>query len=155
MESSEAARILATMQGAWPGFASEEVSNRLWLGYISRVDVAVGRAAAQRLIEESEYKPTVAAWQEACRTEVRRVEAAHAPALAEPVDDSVAIGGLERARDALAAATPASVKAAETPAEIDTSTHLGGHPATYDELMSDPDWDSREWGEVLEVPEGA
>ncbi len=75
MTRDEAAEALTLMQAAWPRWCTDDVSVRLWLGYLERVDVATARDAIDQLITTRPYPPAVADWQDCCRAiQVRRQE---------------------------------------------------------------------------------
>lgn len=60
-------QTLVMMQAAWPGFASDDASARLWLGYIDRGG-EFAPDCARLLIESRRQATSVAEWQETMRS---------------------------------------------------------------------------------------
>jgi P2-related tail formation protein len=74
MTDTEAARLLVTMQAAWPGFAEDDGANRMWLTVIARSNPQIGAAACKSVINHLKFKPTIADWNEAIRDAYRYEE---------------------------------------------------------------------------------
>jgi hypothetical protein len=87
------------MQAAWPGFAADDASNRLWLNTISSVDTLVGSRAAKSLIDTKPRWPSIADWQSECRTALRAETPAYRE-LEQPASQRTPVW-IQRCRDAL------------------------------------------------------
>jgi hypothetical protein len=61
MKESEVVKLLAIISAAWPSFELTEVRMQVWSQALADIDYAAGTTAVMRVLETSEFPPTVAA----------------------------------------------------------------------------------------------
>ena len=76
MEPDQAAEMLTVMRGYWPRFARDDVTTTLWLGQLVKCRADIAGTALAQLTSELDEPPSVAQWQEACRSAWRGVRPA-------------------------------------------------------------------------------
>ncbi len=79
MLATDARTLLHRLTAAFPASGVGDDTVVLWLGYVSRVPLEVGRPAIDWLVEHCDRFPTVAEWQEACRDSADRLRARALP----------------------------------------------------------------------------
>lgn len=111
MTGAEAAELLVAMRASWSRFARDDATSVVWMPLVIAVDWEVAKQALAQLTATLDDPPSIAQWQEACRSAVRATAPRRVPELSmAKASKEFAAGELAKMRALIAAAPPLELR---------------------------------------------